>query len=227
MTSPSATSCRWHHTNTSWNHGYKGIAENGRAGSHLVPMILQWPPKKKVPKGRRGQEFQVHTYPTVSSRPRGRCVQSLVQIGSEMWICISFIHTYKQTFIFIYKISNLINLLRVKVTFFKMNKVVSVGLSRTPFQPQPWQRPVTTWVYKPEAANTVWSSWWWAVCRSKHVEPSINFEIINYITRLHLVGYFYWFTLRCTDPWILNLKPRKSVTPMHIHNVWPPQPGPF
>jgi hypothetical protein len=36
------------------------------------------------------------------------------------------------------------------------------------------QRPVTTWVYKPEAANTVWSSWWWAVCRSKHVEPSIN-----------------------------------------------------
>jgi hypothetical protein len=22
---------------------------------------------------------------------------------------------------------------------------------------QPWQRPVTIWVYKPEAANTVWS----------------------------------------------------------------------
>ena len=31
-----------------------------------------------------------------------------------------------------------------------------------------------------------------AVCRSKHVEPSINFGIINSITRLHLVGYFYW-----------------------------------
>ena len=58
---------------------------------------------------------------------------------------------------------------------------------------QPGQQPVTTWVYKPEAANTVWSSWWWAVCCSKHVEPSINFEIINSITRLHLVGYFYWF----------------------------------
>jgi len=24
---------------------------------------------------------------------------------------------------------------------------------------QPGQRPVTTWVYKPEAANRVWSSW--------------------------------------------------------------------
>jgi hypothetical protein len=42
--------------------------------------------------------------------------------------------------------------------------------------------------YKPEAENTVWSSWWWAVCRSKHVEPSVNFGIINSITRLHLVG---------------------------------------
>jgi hypothetical protein len=53
---------------------------------------------------------------------------------------------------------------------------------------QPEQRPVTTWVYTPEAANTVWGSWWWAVCRSKHVEPSTNFGIINSITKLHLVG---------------------------------------
>ena len=56
---------------------------------------------------------------------------------------------------------------------------------------QPGQQPVTTCVYKPEAANTVWSSWWRAVCRSKHVELSINFGITNSITRLHLVGYFY------------------------------------
>jgi hypothetical protein len=69
---------------------------------------------------------------------------------------------------------------------------------------QPGQRPVTTWVFKPEAANRVWSSWWWAVCRSKHVESSINFGIINSITRLHLVCCFYWFILRCTDPWILK-----------------------
>jgi hypothetical protein len=33
----------------------------------------------------------------------------------------------------------------------------------------------------------------------------MNGGIINSITRLqHLVGYFYWFILRCTDPWILN-----------------------
>jgi hypothetical protein len=50
------------------------------------------------------------------------------------------------------------------------------------------------------------SSWWWAVCRSKHVEPLMNGGIINSITRLHLVGYLSWIILRCTDPWILNLK---------------------
>jgi len=35
--------------------------------------------------------------------------------------------------------------------------------------------------------------------------PSMNFGIINSITRLHLVGYFYWFILRFTDPWILKV----------------------
>jgi len=40
---------------------------------------------------------------------------------------------------------------------------------------QPGQRPVTTLVYKPETANTIWSSLSWAVCRWKHVEPSIKF----------------------------------------------------
>jgi hypothetical protein len=65
------------------------------------------------------------------------------------------------------------------------------GWVAVPTQPGQW--PVTTWVYKPEAANTVWSSWWWVLCRSKHVEPSTNFGIINSITRLHLVSCFYWF----------------------------------
>jgi hypothetical protein len=59
---------------------------------------------------------------------------------------------------------------------------------------QNWQRLVTTRVRKPEAAITVWSTWWWEVCRSKHVELLVNFAIINSITRLHLIGYFYWFT---------------------------------
>jgi hypothetical protein len=31
------------------------------------------------------------------------------------------------------------------------------------------------------------------VCRSKHVESSINFGLTNSIIRLHLVDYFYWF----------------------------------
>jgi hypothetical protein len=63
MTPPSATtSCRWRHANTSWNHGYKGSTENGRAGSHLVPMILQWPPKKKGPKVEEVKNFgSIHT----------------------------------------------------------------------------------------------------------------------------------------------------------------------
>jgi hypothetical protein len=40
---------------------------------------------------------------------------------------------------------------------------------------QPGQRPFTKWLYKPEAANRVCSSWWWAVCRLKHVRPSNKF----------------------------------------------------
>ena len=31
---------------------------------------------------------------------------------------------------------------------------------------------------KPEAANTVLGSWWWAVCRPKHVELHINMNKI-------------------------------------------------
>jgi len=63
------------------------------------------------------------------------------------------------------------------------------------FPTQPRQRPVTTWVYNPEAAYTVWSSWW-ELCGSKHVEPSIKFGIINSITRLHLVRCFYWLMFK-------------------------------
>jgi hypothetical protein len=33
------------------------------------------------------------------------------------------------------------------------------------------------------------SSWWWALCCSKHVEHLINIGIINSSTRLYLVGY--------------------------------------
>jgi hypothetical protein len=50
-----------------------------------------------------GQILWAHTYATVSSKPRGRRVQCLVPIGSEMWIYIR----YKQTNIQTYKYSSL------------------------------------------------------------------------------------------------------------------------
>jgi len=51
-------------------------------------------PDKIGRKGGKGGILWAHTYPTVSSRPRGRCVQSLVPIGSEMWICIRYKHSF-------------------------------------------------------------------------------------------------------------------------------------
>ena len=80
---------------------------------------------------------------------------------------------------------------------------------------QPGQRLIATCVYKPKAANTVSSSWWWAVCRSKHVEPSINFGIINSITRCILLvistdSYY------CLSPACVNDK--NSVTTKHAQN---------
>jgi len=89
---------------------------------------------------------------------------------------------------------------------------------------------VTTCVCKLEAANTVSSSWWWAVFRSKHVEPSKNLGTINSITRFYLVGYFYWFLPRCMDPWILkeilqqiwlhlDLFPASYIS-LFVHHVW-------
>jgi len=43
----------------------------------------------------KGQILWVHTYPTTSSRRRGRRVQISVEIGSEMWICIRYKETNK------------------------------------------------------------------------------------------------------------------------------------
>jgi hypothetical protein len=56
---------------------------------------------------------------------------------------------------------------------------------------QPSQEPATEACVKPEAAITVLSSWWWAVCRPKHVEQLRNNGIINSTTLLHLVGSFH------------------------------------
>jgi hypothetical protein len=72
------------HTNTGKNHGYNAVAEESSAGGHFVPIIPHSLSTKKVRKLEEGQTFSDHTYPTVSSRQWGRCVQSLVEIGSEM-----------------------------------------------------------------------------------------------------------------------------------------------
>jgi hypothetical protein len=56
---------------------------------------------KKVKKGRKGQTFSDHTYPTVSSRPRERCVQNLIKIGSEMGICIRYKQTSKHSTLYV------------------------------------------------------------------------------------------------------------------------------
>jgi hypothetical protein len=81
---------------------------------------------------------------------------------------------------------------------------------------QPGQRPITTWVYKLEAANTVGSSWWWAVWRSEHVKPLINFGIINSITSLHLVGCFYWRIRHC----LISVYPWHIVTCMSLNELY-------
>jgi len=53
---------------------------------------------------------------------------------------------------------------------------------------EPSQRPAT------KGCNySFFSSWWWVVCRPKHVEQLRNTGIINSTTWLHLVGSFYEF----------------------------------
>jgi len=81
------------------------------AGSHFVPRIRHSLTTIKVKKIVQVKSFRVRTYNTVSSRPRGKCVQRLVQIGSEMWICIRYKLTNKPTFSFLYKIKALLYIL--------------------------------------------------------------------------------------------------------------------
>jgi hypothetical protein len=79
--SSAKTSFPWRHTNTRKNHGYNAVAKESCSCSHVVPRILHSLPTKKVIKVEKGQTFLDHKYPTVSSKRRGRCMQSVVQIG--------------------------------------------------------------------------------------------------------------------------------------------------
>jgi hypothetical protein len=69
--SSATTSFAWRHTNTSKNHEYNAIADDSRRQQFRAEDSALAPDEKD-------QTFLDHTYPTVSSRPRGRCVQSLV-----------------------------------------------------------------------------------------------------------------------------------------------------
>jgi hypothetical protein len=80
---------------------------------------------------------------------------------------------------------------------------------------------------KPEAAITVLSSWWWAMCLPKHVEQLRNIGIINSTTQLHLVSSFYEFYV--TMHGSMNIKNRenfaKNSLPRLLHecvkrNTW-------
>jgi hypothetical protein len=74
---------------TAHNHGYYAVADYSSAAI-LSPRLCSRSPENDE----KGQIFWVHTHPTVSSRPRGRYVQSMLQSGSEMWICMRYKHTH-------------------------------------------------------------------------------------------------------------------------------------
>ena len=52
-------------------------------------------------------------------------------------------------------------------------------------------------------------------------------EKLHSITRLHLVGYFYWFILWCTDQWILNLGTEETEIQCGIFQAGWLSPPPF
>jgi hypothetical protein len=67
---------------TAHNHGYYAVADYSSAAI-LSPGLCARSPKKDK-KCKKGKRVWIHTHPTVSSKRKGRCVQSLVQIVSEM-----------------------------------------------------------------------------------------------------------------------------------------------
>jgi hypothetical protein len=91
------TSRPWRHTNTAYN----AVAADSGAGSHLPRTNRDSLQTKYIEKVGKFEILWFHTYPTTFSIPRGRRVQSLVQIGPEMWICISSIQTNKHSSLYI------------------------------------------------------------------------------------------------------------------------------
>jgi hypothetical protein len=65
---------------------------------------------------------------------------------------------------------------------------------------------------KPEAASAVLGSWWWAVCRPKHVELHNK---IKFGTLWHLVGFSIWIIYY--DAWIHK---RQDMNDVQLHRHW-------
>jgi len=60
------------------------------------------------------------------------------------------------------------------------------------------------------------NSWWWMVCRPKHVEQLRNIGIIKSTTRLRLAGSFYEFYI--TMHGSINIKPKHVASPS-LHDL--------
>jgi hypothetical protein len=69
-----------------------------------------------------------------------------------------------------------------------------------PFTSQPWQQPVTTWVYKPEAAYTVFEL---LIMNDVPLETCWDFNKLwnnKFCFKAASCWYFYWVILRCMNP---------------------------
>jgi hypothetical protein len=91
-------------------------------------------PYEEGQKVKKGQTFLDHTYPAVFFRRKGRCVQSLVQIGSEIWIFIRYKLTNKQNrrknhFNFIHKIQVKTLLDDISFKIYEKNSYQYIGKS--------------------------------------------------------------------------------------------------
>jgi len=128
--SSATTSFPWRHANTSKNHGYNAVADDSRRQPFRAEDSAPTPEEEGL-KGRKGQTFTGHTYPRVSSRPRERCVQSLVQIGSEMWICIRYKLTNKQTNFELYIYKMILLTLRWLMSYIYGAPILDVSRSHT------------------------------------------------------------------------------------------------
>jgi len=93
---PSATtSFPWRHTNTCKNYGYNAVADNSRRQPFRAEDSAV-APEEEVHKGRKGQKFSDHTYPTVISRPRGKMC---AKFGSDWFRNVNLykVQTIKET----------------------------------------------------------------------------------------------------------------------------------